>query len=162
MFFFRMPHLCDKPVSMRFSSLFIVLSIGQVHSAVNITNKADYCSEANGGVHLSPGVNVTLICDVENPGVDSNENTLTWVVPSGGNRIINLASFVMSGINGPFTAQVISVNDTTLSINAILSFVTIKDLDNKVIECRDNIANLANAFCTLLILSKYIMICLDV
>ena len=126
-----------------------------VHSAVDITNKAGYCSEVNGGVHLSPDVNVTLICDVENPGVGSTENTLTWVVPIDGNPILTLASFQMSDNNGLFTAQVISVNDTTLTINATLTFVTSKDLDNKVIECRDNIPGLVNAFCTLLILSKY-------
>ena len=126
-----------------------------VHNPVNITNKADYCSEASGGVHLSPDVNVTLICDVENPGVGSTENTLTWVIPIDGNPILTLASFAMSASNGPFIGQVISVDDTTLTINATLTFVTSKDLDNKVIECQDNIPGLVNAFCTLLILSKY-------
>ena len=98
---------------------------------------------------------MTLICDVENPGVGSTENTLTWVVPIDGNPILTLASFQMSDNNGLFTAQVISVNDTTLTINATLTFVTSKDLDNKVIVCRDNIPGLVNAFCTLLILSKH-------
>ena len=41
-----MSYLCDKAVLIRFLSSFIVVSIGQVDSAVHIVNKADYCSEA--------------------------------------------------------------------------------------------------------------------
>ena len=124
-----------------------------VHSAVDITNKADYCSEANGGVYLSPNVTVTLICNVDNPGVDVGDNDLRWVVPSGGDTLITLSSSGISGNNDLFTAEVISFNDITQNISSNLTFVTSKDLDNRSIECRDSVPG-PNAMCTLLILSK--------
>ena len=37
-------------------SVYFNLSCTIVHSTVDITNKADYCSQDNGGVHLSPGL----------------------------------------------------------------------------------------------------------
>ena len=100
--------------------------------------------------YLTPGVDYTIYCFVNNTGAQGNLNVLQWNFPTGCTFPVSLNSLPIT--NGSFTAGVISGDNMERVINSSLSFTANVTIDDTSISC-ESIPGDAGT-CTLLVYSK--------
>ena len=100
--------------------------------------------------YLTPGVDYTIYCFVNNTGAPGNLNVLLWSVPTGVTLPVSLNSPPRT--SGSFTAGVISGDNMERVINSSLSFTAnVQKMNDTSISCESIIDT---DTCTLLVYSK--------
>ena len=99
--------------------------------------------------YLTPGVDYTIYCFVNNTGAPGNLNILTWTIPTG---ILAVALNTPPLTSGGFTADDFSGDNMERVINSNLSFTANMALDDTSISCQNVLGDTDT--CTLLVYSK--------
>ena len=100
--------------------------------------------------YLTPGVDYTIYCFVNNTGAQGNLNVLQWSVPTGVTFPVSLNSPQQTSES--FTADDFSGDNMERVINSSLSFTANVTMDNTSISCESIAAD--RDTCTLLVYSK--------
>ena len=126
--------------------------ISVLKALVLLTDPDNICNEMNGGTHVLPNTNITLLCDVNNTGALFNQ--LQWITPVDIDGTLTITGNTLSHSNSIFSS---TATFNGMLINSTLTFTTIQSLDGQVVTCKDGNAN--SKTCTLLTYSE--LMCLD-